>query len=572
MYIKKLSANKNTFNDIEFVNGRINLILGTKISKKKGKSTNGVGKTLSVKLIDFCLGADIKKNAENSELLKLDGWEFKLHTVFKNDTMEIVRSIDNKNEIFINGESYSLKDYKEIMDEKLFPYESKYKLSYRSLISRFIRMPLKGYVDWRFCKEKEEESVALISNSFFLGLNLDLIESKINIKSELNNLNTNKKIIINDENIKEIIKGKNIGVNISSLEKDLSKLEVEIDNFQISEGYNEIKYNLEKTKSEKIRLINEIVKIQNIIDNIDKSLEIEYDISSERVIKLYENAKLVLGDSVVKTINQVSELHRELLINRKLRLKKDKEKFIQNIDTIKKQIVIYDNRIDLDMEYLIGKGTIEEYNSLMTRVSDIKLKIQKLQEYDNIINGLEDKIIDRKLELAKQNVKSESYIKQDPIKKYSQRFKEYVDYIYDSEKLSGIVLENNKNENKIRFDLLPEIEGEKSAGINNVKIFCMDMLRIDMKTNNDVGFIYHDSTLFSEIDPRQVYFMLKLAQSICEKNNVQYIINLNYDIYDKIMEVIEIKNDYSFKKYLSTGIVKRLEDENVSDKLLGIQI
>ena len=198
MYIKKLSANNTTFNEINFLENRVNLILGTKISKEKGKSTNGVGKTLSVKIIDFCLGADVKKNSENSELLKLSDWIFYLEIVVNNKKINISRAIDNKQYININGNEINIKDFKQRMEDKLFDIPTeKISVSYRGLISRFIRMPLKGYIDWRFCKEKEEESKALLSNSFFLGINLNMIQKKINLKDSINNLNNNKKIIKN---------------------------------------------------------------------------------------------------------------------------------------------------------------------------------------------------------------------------------------------------------------------------------------------------------------------------------------------------------------------------------------
>ncbi|RUR40505.1 DUF2326 domain-containing protein [Clostridium perfringens] len=573
MYIKKLSANNFSFNNIEFLENRVNLILGTKISNKKGKSTNGVGKTLSVKIIDFCLGADVKKNSENSELLKLDDWIFYLDVIIDNKKINIARSIKDRNNISINNQIFKIRDFKEYMERNLFEIpEEKTDISYRGLISRFIRMPLKGYVDWRFCKEKEQECNALLNNSFFLNLDLSIIQKKIDLKDTINNLNNNRKIIKNDENIKEIIKGKNIGVNISSLKRDLRNLEEKIENFKVSEEYNDRKLELENIKIEKNNLINQIVTIQNIIDNINKSLDIKYDISSERVVELYKSAKVNLGDSVIKTLDEVSKLHSELLINRKERLKKDKLKYLDEIKKIKKEISIYDNKIDNDMEFLIGKGTLEEYNNLTARVTDLKLKIQKLEEYDNIISGLDKKIAEEKVYLAEENVTAEEYVETNPIEKFSEKFKGYVDYIYNSEKFSGIVLANNSKDNKIRFDLNPEIDGEKSAGINNVKIFCMDMLRLGERVNNTVGFIYHDSTLFSEIDPRQIYFMLKLAKNICDDNNVQYILNLNYDIFNNVISVAKLENDIEFIEYLNEGIVMRLKDDNVGNKLLGIQI
>lgn len=54
MYIKKLSANKDSFHDLTFKNGKLNIILGSKgtESSKKNNTVNGVGKTLSIKLIN----------------------------------------------------------------------------------------------------------------------------------------------------------------------------------------------------------------------------------------------------------------------------------------------------------------------------------------------------------------------------------------------------------------------------------------------------------------------------------------------------------------------------------------
>ena len=58
MYLKKLSANKESFHNLILNPNSINIILGSRSveDQKKNDTVNGVGKTLSIKLIDYCLG------------------------------------------------------------------------------------------------------------------------------------------------------------------------------------------------------------------------------------------------------------------------------------------------------------------------------------------------------------------------------------------------------------------------------------------------------------------------------------------------------------------------------------
>ena len=70
MYLKKLSANKESFHDLILSSNGINIILGSRSveDKKKNDTVNGVGKTLSIKLIDYCLGC---RSDAHKELKKL---------------------------------------------------------------------------------------------------------------------------------------------------------------------------------------------------------------------------------------------------------------------------------------------------------------------------------------------------------------------------------------------------------------------------------------------------------------------------------------------------------------------
>lgn len=86
MYLRKLSSNKEQFHTIEFKKG-LNFIVGRRKdpSIKELKETyNGVGKSLIIELIHFCLGSKrIEVFEEN-----LKGWTFTLE--FEIDRKSVV--------------------------------------------------------------------------------------------------------------------------------------------------------------------------------------------------------------------------------------------------------------------------------------------------------------------------------------------------------------------------------------------------------------------------------------------------------------------------------------------------
>ena len=116
MRILKLSGNK-TMQTINFSDSGLNLILGKKTTDSAEKTVNGIGKTLSLKLIDFCLGS-----TDLSELKKLEGWKFTLK-LKTNEYIDIIdREIINgeSKNIYLNSKKISLKEFKEYMYDTHF--------------------------------------------------------------------------------------------------------------------------------------------------------------------------------------------------------------------------------------------------------------------------------------------------------------------------------------------------------------------------------------------------------------------------------------------------------------------
>src|SRR5699024_10480605 len=79
------------------------------------------------------------------------------------------------------------------------------------------------------------------------------------------------------------------------------------------------------------------------------------------------------------------------------------------------------------------------------------------------------------------------------------------------EKSSSGWLTVSATDNGPDFEL--NISGAKSAGINNMQIYCFDMMLMRLSVKNGLGprFLIHDSHLFDGVDDRQVKRALELG-------------------------------------------------------------
>lgn len=133
---------------------------------------------------------------------------------------------------------------------------------------------------------------------------------------------------------------------------------------------------------------------------------------------------------------------------------------------------------------------------------------------------------------------------------------------------AGISITNNAGNNQERFNIKVKIENDASDGISEVKLFCFDLNNLINSNAHNFESLFHDSRLFSDIDPRQRATLLALAHTETLNNNKQYIATLNED---QLKSTEELLSKEVFKS-ISNSITLELKDDNPSSKLLGIQV
>lgn len=573
MYLNKLYCDKSSFKEIDFKNDGFNIILGKSTSHENKNTFNGIGKTLSLQLINFCLGSSKLESVKS-----LKDWNFYLDFTMNGRNFTAARNSSEQGNIILNNKENKLEDFKYFMESELFNFEKEYNyLTYRNLIARFMRIPPHAYNQWNGYSKNENSESKHICTSFLLGLDLNLTQEKYKLNDKIDKVKKSKKVLSeNNEYIKDILEsGLDISISISNLKTEIDELEKSISEFNISEEYNSIKTKLDDLKFEKNDILNEINLLENRLKNINKSLKIKIDVSSTEVIELYKESNLILPDSINKSLNEVYDFHSKLLESRQTRLRKDREKMSNDLVYLNNKLEKLNYGINENSKYLSKVGSLSEYQSLQEKYTDLKLKLQKAESYKNLLSEMDKELrrLEKELLICIDSAQTWIDDNSSKIEYISNKFKEFVDYIYDDKKAAGISIKvNEKKNNKICFDITPEIAHEESLGINKVKIFCIDFIYLLLQNNHTVKFLYHDNAMFSETDPRQSYKMLKLAKEICEQNNFQYIFNINDDLLNNIIKIAESYYDYEFIKYLNERVVLTLLDTCDEDKLLGVNL
>lgn len=568
MRLIELRANKKSFHTVTFNPNGITVIAAIKETKDQRKTYNSVGKSLTIALIHFCLGSN-----PNKEFDKLEDWIFTLDFKIGNKNFTATRSTINQKEIELNDKKYSLKEFNKFLEEKLFEIKKNTKyVTFRTLLPRFIRYGEDGYISNERYIKGEKQLATLLNNAFLLGLDTELILKKAELREK--ELNISKlKTQLNNPEFKAIFgteNKKDLEIKIVELETLINRYRKSIDEFVIAEDYNSIRKEADKISYDLKNYKNKASKLQIAISNIDKSLEIQPDISKEQIIKLYENAKFELGEMIIKKLNELEQFNSQILDNRKRKLIQEKRDFEIQLIEISKTISILGKQEDEKLQYLNSTGALDDYTKLNQVLNDNEKKLHSLLQYKKLETDYKLFVEENKKDFTNENIITNKYLEQveDLIKENIILFKYFVEKFY-SEKNSGITIENNEGKNATRFDIKAKIQDDAGNAVKEVKIFCYDWTILKGKHNHNMNFLFHDSKITGDMDTRQVKTMFEVAHNECKLNDFQYIISLNQSVIDGLKLEMSVEEH---KELVTDKIKLILSDKSPEEKLLGIQI
>ena len=572
MQLIRVYSNKDSFQTIRFNENGLSFIAARQKepgTSEKGKTYNGVGKSLLVRIIHFCMGAKVK--GYKSFCDNLPGWEFYVDFSIDNKGYTAKRTTDNPQRIVLNGEELTINKFNEKMESLCFniPQDMAY-LSFRSLLPFFIRPRKDSYVTYDKPGNVGSQYQTVLYNSFLLGLDVFLAQKKANIKKEQDRIKELESNFKNDTLLRDFFTGdKDVTLTLVDLEERIKKLDDDLSGFKVAEDYNEVQIEADRIERELFSLNNKVILMQNNIDKIDESLNIEPTMSKDGVKSVYEEANIHFSENLLKTLDELEIFYDKLITNRKKRLLEQKNKLILDKESKMKVVKNLQNQLDKLMNYLGDHQALDVFVALSNKSAELKTERDNLKKYQDLQEEYKEN--ERQLEKSQLELTevTEKYLKgmEPEIAELRDFFRGLAKRFYPNS-VAGLSIENNDGDNQLRFNIDAKIESDTSDGINNVKIFCYDLTVLFKGHNHNMNFIFHDSRLFDGIDERQKAEIFRIVAEKFIGSNKQYIATVNQNQLDEIKKQLT-EDEY---KEIIQNTVLTLTDEDSSAKLLGISV
>lgn len=573
MQLIKVYANMESFREVEFNEAGLSFIVAKQENPEvteKGQTYNGVGKSLLVRIIHFCLGAAKKDYMEFCE--KLPDWEFYLDFKIGNVTYTSKRSTGTPNKILLNGEELSIGKFNKKLEALCFQIpEGVSFLSFRSLIPFFIRPKRESYVSYDKPGKTFSHYQSLLYNSFLLGLDVFLLQKKREFKKEKDRIKGLEDNFKKDALLKDFFTGdKDVTLTLIDIEEKIKKLDENLKNFKVAEDYNDVQTEADKVERELFALNNKIIMLQNNIKNIDKGLNVNPDINKDDIKSVYDEVSVHFSEDIKKRLDELEEFYEKLITNRKRKLLEQKNRLDSEIKIKSKKLRKLQEELDKLIQYLGEHQALDIFVSISSKSAALKSERDSLKQYQDLQSGYREKEREADKSLINLTETAENYIKEIEfdISELRNYFRSLAKRFYP-DSVAGLTIEINDGDNQLQFDIDAKIESDTSDGINNVKIFCYDLTILFRGHNHNMDFVFHDSRLFDGIDERQKADIFRTVYKEFSHTNKQYIATVNQNQLDEIRRQFK---EEEFKKVIIDKTVLTLTDESDSQKLLGIKV
>ena len=529
MKLLKLSSDNPKFKTLEFKSG-LNIVAGLQLSEEQKKTINGIGKSLSLKLIHYILGSSFKtpKEKKFEDFLKAYG-TFQLDFIHKENKYSVKKDFSKSN-FFINKKEMPQKKYLEFLNKIFLGDDAKIK--FKQLFNVFARRFGGAYYADPLTqqgREKEEYHQKYI-NLYLLGIDTELVQKKKSIKEEISITKATKKGL--EEQERSVNQA-----NLKDLKEQLKKYKKRKDNFVIAENYDESKKEADNLtmKLNKIRdQIHEIKKTK-VLKKVNLESSKNININIKEIEKNYHEAEFFFEDKIKKRLEDTQEFHNKLVAFRKTSLLKEIKDIEFQLENLKKTKEEVGTKRDERLKELNKQGAFEEYELLSNQIKSLEDEIKDTEKYKNILNEIKEKKINLDLQNAELKKESLSYLNsiEEKVNDMEESFRKLVKKFYDN--TGGSFNITTTKDAQYLFDIELKIPKDESQGVGGVKIFCYDILLYQLNKGL-LNFIAHDGCIFSGIDPRQQSMIFKVILEIIEKEDLQYFINIGENSLNEVLD------------------------------------
>jgi uncharacterized protein YydD (DUF2326 family) len=443
-------------------------------------------------------------------------------------------------------------------------YEEAYTPSFRSLFSYFVRRRnAGGFISPERQAEKQQRVDWQVNLSYLLGLDWQ-------IPHEFNKIRIRERTL---EELKKAAKGGAFGDLVGTVaqlrpqvtvaEARAQKLRDQLNNFEVLESYRALSRRAATAKSEMQAIGREAVAAHETLEHLERALEAEKPPARADLERLYTAAGIELPGIALRRFEEVARFYDSVIANRRTHLQQEIADIrLQLVEGERRQATLDSERSSI-LRTLEGRGALDDFLELQRNLAECEATAATLRERFKAAEILEGE--STQLDIDRINLKrrlQEDHQGRKPaLDEAILLIADAIANLYE-DRTGRFVVEATENGPEFRIS----IEGDRGGGISNMEIFCFDLALFEVvsKRFGGPGFLIHDSHLFDGVDERQIARALMIGADVTAGNQLQYIVTMNSDIFDRLPLSDEIDRT---KVVLST----RLSDETETGGLFGFR-
>ena len=592
--ITRVDANIHTFRNVTFTAG-FNAIVADRTADSAERDTrNGLGKTLLLDIIRFCLGED-KPNLAVMMADELREWEFTIAVGSDDETLSLRRSVkrpgrmrvrsatdwfdkhiglgseiqsSNEHKLLetpIESRDVAAEDLKQSLSKSWYELQLESGSEYQPEFGDMIKYEIRREVfDDPFKSRENQRSRSLhLCNTFLLDLNWQ-------IASQWQVLDKRKSDIKNQKSsLKDNIESLPLAsTSLGELEAERDRLQGQVDefatqltSFRVHPQYAEIENEANELTGKIHDLKNRAVQLKRLISFHERSITLDEPAADKKVIELYEAAGTQLPDITIRRLQDVQAFHVQITRNRREYLRDERQRLEQELAENRERKRELSNRRAHLQTVIHAHGAFEEYAELTQLHREDEDSLRVITERIQMLKHIDAEIGNISTERNQLQAQARRDLDQSATIRHARRiFSSNSEALYETP--GNLIVDIDRDRG---YQFRVDIKRSGSVGINKMKTFCYDLTRAELLSRRRLGpgFLIHDSSMFADVDERQVARALELAERKSRECGFQYIACLNSDQVPSD----EFSADFDFDSFVRLT----LTDDKPEGSLLGMR-
>ena len=565
--LRKLYSSPEVFTPIVFEKG-INLIIGDK--SENNDKTNGVGKSVCIEFINFCL----LKDKTHSRVMLIDDDTIPASTQIKLDlelfgepiTLSRSKESPDKPKLFSakrNIEFESLDDALKYLNESInhLSPNNEETPSFREFMSLLARDEKSEFQNILKCYDVNKKAPEnLVPHLFLLGLDLTSYKE---IKKIINEISESTDYIRKvTSSILDFYPGKDLDTirsELNSLQDEISKISSAIEELNTIESLKGVQQDIINLEDsiDQLRYRQQAIRTQ--ISKIELVPKFEA-IPASDIETLYNQFKAGLGTHLKKSIDEVQEFKTKI------------DQFQSNI--LSEKLVSLKNDLSgIEAQIAERSATLKETTKSISHTGILRNLKNSLSVYDKK-NADASKIRSLFIELDNEAKKKQRLLSlksskiidydlniesnDDRISSFERTILEIHEFIMGDKKASFRITTEDKATKKEFVNIEYRIKDDGSHSVDRAKVFIYDiaMLVNEYTNKRHPNFLIHDNIF--DVDQDTMVKSLNYLNVLKNKFPFQYILTLNRD---------KIENEEA-QKLINLNITQHTRETFTKDKRL----